>query len=72
MAEFDAFVALIREQGERKPWPRPSPEGRWCRICGREHGWAKTHNHYLELDGWQYWHIPPVINRCRLDSPGAA
>ena len=63
--EFQAFVAFIRERGEVKPWPKNAKKPR-------------HHNTYLEIDGWQYWtmgapvHETTVINRARVDGPGAA
>lgn len=63
--EFESFVRLIREQGERRPWPRGATV-------------PKYHNIYFELDGWQYWTMgapiseTTVINRARIDSKGAA
>lgn len=54
--EFLAFVALIRQQGEVKPWPRNAARPRY-------------HHTYLEIDGWEYWTMrapvaeTTVINR---------
>lgn len=62
---FEAFVQLIRAEGEVKPWPRDSERPRY-------------HHNYLTIDGWQYWTMGAaiaetvVINRARSDSPGAA
>jgi hypothetical protein len=56
--EFLAFVALIREQGEVKPWPRDAVRPRY-------------HHTYLEIVGWEYWTMgapiaeTTVINRAR-------
>jgi hypothetical protein len=57
-SEFEALVALIRETGVVKPWPRDSKHPRY-------------HHSYLVIDGWEYWSmgepIPEttVINRAR-------
>jgi hypothetical protein len=57
-SEFESFVALIRDEGVVKPWPRDSTTPRY-------------HHPYLEIDGWEYWSmgepIPEttVINRAR-------
>ncbi len=62
---FAAFVELIRHRGDVKPWPRDSEQPRY-------------HHTYLVIDGWQYWTMgaptdeTTVINRARLNSPGAA
>lgn len=56
--EFLAFVALVREQGEVKPWPRDAAQPRYRHT-------------YLEVDGWEYWTMgapiaeTTVINRAR-------
>ena len=63
--EFFNLVALIRNEGVVKPWPRDSATPRY-------------HHHYLELDGWQYWTMDDVladttlINRARVDDPTSA
>ncbi len=63
--EFVAFVGLIRRGGEVRPWPRDAQHPRY------------THT-YLVIDGWQYWTMgapierTTVINRARVNSPGAA
>jgi hypothetical protein len=57
--EWDAFADLIQREGTRKPWPPDSPN-------------PKYRHAYLEIDGYQYWVMPPVINRADVDSPGAA
>jgi len=57
---FQAFVRLIRETGEVKPWPRESPNPRY-------------HLTYLTIGEWEYWTMgEPVeettlINRARVD-----
>jgi hypothetical protein len=62
---FAAFVELIRREGADKPWPKDAAVPR-------------HRNTYLEIDGWQYWTMgapveeTTVINRARVDSPGAA
>lgn len=62
---FAAFAELIRRDGEVKPWPPGAARPRY-------------HHTYLAIDGWQYWTMgapieeTTVINRARLDSPGAA
>jgi hypothetical protein len=38
---FFAFVELIREKGEIKPWPRGAARPRYRHT-------------YLEIDGWEY------------------
>lgn len=60
--EFVEFVALIRQEGIVKPWPRDAAVPRY--------------NHpYLELDGWEYWSMgepideTTVINRALLAQP---
>jgi hypothetical protein len=63
--EFFKFVALIRRNGEVKPWPRDAPLPRY-------------HLTYLELDGWEYWSMgapvrdTTVINRAFLTDAGGA
>ena len=53
---FFAFVELIRQEGEIKPWPREAASPRY------QHA-------YFEVDGWEYWTMgapveeTTVINR---------
>lgn len=62
---FVSFAALIRRDGQRKPWPKDSDSPRYYHA-------------YLVIDGWQYWTMgapleeTTVINRARVESPGAA
>jgi hypothetical protein len=58
-ADWDAFAELIHREGTVKPWPPDAAV-------------PKHHFAYLQIDGWQYWVIDPVINRARTDSPTAA
>jgi len=57
--EWDAFADLIQREGTVKLWP-PN-----AKIPKYRHA-------YLEIDGYQYWVMPPVINRADVNSPGAA
>jgi hypothetical protein len=62
---FVGLVELIHSKGEVKPWPKHSESPRY-------------HHAYLVIDDWQYWTMgspvqeTTVINRARMDSPGAA
>ena len=61
VAEFEAFVRLIRATGVVKPWPRDAQRPRYMHA-------------YLMLDGWEYWAMgepggeATVINRSRPET----
>ena len=52
--DWDAFAAYIKERGYKARWTAPN---------GRH-----MDNIYLELCGWKFWVIFPVINRERLEN----
>jgi hypothetical protein len=51
--------------------PPPVSWHDWFVDHVEEHGyrakWGRFWNTYLELDGWKYWVIDPVINRERVE-----
>jgi len=59
-AEFEAFVALIREAGVIKPWPRTSQKPRY-RLS------------YLTIGDWEYWSMgEPIARTTIINRAGSA